>query len=147
MALTDTEVQRLIRLSKKFADTTEVTVPPSGAFEHSSELVAVEEREAFLLDVSRHAIRITRCKSQTRYARNIILLRVELDGPPHVNPDGTDVGPSHVHVYKEGYDDRWAYPLSNYPEFLQCSTLVDLVRSFCRYCGVVSVIPYQEGVI
>jgi len=147
MALSDTEVQRLIHLQKKFADEAEVLVPASGQYEHCSELVAIKDGDRFLLDVSRAAIRLTRCKTQTRYARNTILIRVEIDGPPHDNPDGTEVGPSHVHVYREGYDAKWAYPIDEFPEFMGCTSLIELVRKFSRYCGVVSRIPYQEGVI
>jgi len=147
MALTDSEVQHLIRLPKRFTDIAQVIIPQSGEFEHRSDLAAIGGRDTFILDISRAAIRMTRCKSQTRYARNIILIRVDLDGSPHENPDGTDVGRSHVHIYRAGWDDKWAYPLSEYKGFASCSTLVELVRSFCRYCGVTSDIPYQEGII
>jgi len=147
MALSNNEVQRLIRLDKRFADESEVLIPVSGQYEHCSELLAVRDGDKFLLNVSRAAIRLTRCKTQTRYSRNTVLIRVEIDGPPHENPDGTEVSPSHVHIYREGYDDKWAYPIEKFPEFASCDSLIELVRKSSRYCGVVSRIPYQKGVI
>lgn len=48
-----------------------------------------------------------------RYKNIQNLLRVDLEGPDHDNPDGTVVECPHIHIYKEGYGLSWAYPLQD----------------------------------
>ena len=38
----------------------------------------------------------------------MILARLDF-ASPHRNPDGTAVGVPHLHVYREGYGDKFAY--------------------------------------
>jgi hypothetical protein len=54
---------------------------------------------------------VSKCTYQERYAVIEILLRLDIDGPPHQNPDGVDVPCPHLHVYREGYGAKWAMPL------------------------------------
>jgi hypothetical protein len=63
-----------------------------------------------------------------------ILLRLDVDGPPHTNPDGTEVPTPHLHVYREGYGDKWALPLP--AAFTDTGNLVNTLREFLRYCNV-----------
>ncbi|KJU85379.1 prophage protein [Candidatus Magnetobacterium bavaricum] len=42
--------------------------------------------------------------------RKIILLRLCFGGHPHRNPDDTEISSPHLHRYREGYADKWAYP-------------------------------------
>jgi hypothetical protein len=37
-------------------------------------------------------------------------MRLDLDGPPHRNPDDEEIPWPHLHVYREGYGDKWASP-------------------------------------
>jgi hypothetical protein len=41
----------------------------------------------FMLDVTRATIRLTKATYQNRARQAIILMRLDLDGPPHSNPD------------------------------------------------------------
>lgn len=65
----------------------------------------------YLIDVTRGRRKPTKGTFQTRYNKSTILLRVDIDGPPHDNPDGQEVECPHIHIYTEGFDDKWAYPL------------------------------------
>jgi len=81
-----------------------------------------------------------------RYKNIQNLIRIDLEGPPHDNPDGTVVECPHIHIYKEGYDLTWAYPLD---EKLQTdpSDLITVLIDFLKYTNVNNCNQYsiQEG--
>ena len=54
----------------------------------------------------------TKVTYQTRARQIIVLARLDF-GPDHRNPDGNIVGSPHLHVYREGYGDKWAYKLDD----------------------------------
>ena len=72
-----------------------------------------------------------------------ILFRLDIDGPPHENPDGTDVPCPHLHVYREGYADKWAFPIIP----AQFSDTTDLHRSFIEFLHLCKVhdLPEIQG--
>jgi hypothetical protein len=70
-------------------------------------------REHFLLDFYQGTIRINKVTSNHRYARTIVLARLCLNGPTHTNPDGERIDGTHLHLYREGYGDKWAEPLDS----------------------------------
>lgn len=43
---------------------------------------------------------------------NIALARI--DNVAHTNPDGTKLSGAHIHLYREGFADKWAYPIENF---------------------------------
>ena len=104
--------------------------------------------EAFLLDINRAgSIRISRCTFQERYNVTIALVRLDLDeNKPHQNPDGIVIKGPHIHIYKEGYGDRWAYLLSEISPcpFSNTSDLLTSFTEFCNYCNIGS-IPAIQG--
>ncbi len=48
-------------------------------------LTSLDKRENFMLDVTRAQIKLTKATYQNRARAAIILLRLDLDGPPHRN--------------------------------------------------------------
>jgi len=72
---------------------------------------------------------------QARGRRVVVLARLDF-AAPHRNPDGTEVGVPHLHLYREGYGDKWAVEvpadiLHNPDDVWQ------VLHDFMRYCGVV----------
>ena len=64
--------------------------------------------ETFSLDVTQKRI-VLKFKCQLRNTtHSVILARLDF-ASPHRNPDGTTVDVPHLHVYREGYGDRFAY--------------------------------------
>ena len=63
-----------------------------------------------------------------------ILLRLDIDGPTHENPDGTEVACPHLHIYREGYGDKWAQPIP--ASFTDPTNLVLVLMEFLQYCRV-----------
>lgn len=110
---------------------------------------SIDGNETFLLDVNRAgSIRLSRCTFQERYSVTIILVRLDLDdGKSHQNPDGKVIRGPHIHIYKEGYGDRWAYLLSEIDSFSFSNTL-DLLTSFtefCSYCNISNIPAIQRS--
>lgn len=98
-------------------------------------LTSTDRREQFMLDVSRGRIELLRVKYQTRARQVIILARLDLGGPPHHNPDGRDVACPHLHVYREGYGDKWAIALP--PErFQDARDQWRTLHDFMSYCNI-----------
>lgn len=73
-------------------------------------LTSGDKREQFMLDITRSQIKLTKATFQNRARQAIVLLRLDLDGPPHRNPDGTEIPCPHLHRYREGFADKWAFP-------------------------------------
>ncbi|WPX08072.1 DUF6978 family protein [Anaerocellum danielii] len=93
--------------------------------------------EKILIDINRKGtLKLTRCTYHKRYQTNITLIRLDIDTKPHRNPDGTKVGPTHIHIYKEGYGDKWAYPLDEFDCFSNTDDLVQAFIDFCKFCNI-----------
>ncbi len=117
------------------------------AFDNKKKVVtlkSVDEKEEFLLDVTPSHVKIEKITYQTRARKSTILARLDLDGPPHRNPDGKKIGCPHIHIYKEGYGTRWAYPLPD--EFSNCNNQWEYLVQFLNYCNV-SNNPFNQPVI
>lgn len=121
---------------------------PSSSEKNTLNIQSLDGSETFLLDINRAgSIRISRCTFQERYNITIALIRLDLDeNKPHQNPDDAIIKGPHIHIYKEGYGDRWAYPITelNPCPFSDTSDLLTSFIEFCAYCNV-STIPDIQG--
>ncbi len=131
--LAQEEVDALIAMMKRFAESRPISLPPG--IDDTRELIGADPKERFLLDIWRGTIRLSKYRYQTRARQIIVLVRLCIDGAPHTNPDGARLEGSHLHLYREGYDDKWAQPLdaSMFPN------PIDIWRTFedfCNYCNI-----------
>ncbi len=132
--LTQQEADALLALEKHFLGNDRFAFPDlGGALRiplHSS-----DRREEFSLDITRGRILLEKNTFQTRARKAVILARLDLAGPPHRNPDGEEIDCPHLHLYREGYGDKWAGPL---PEvFTGIENPIELMDAFMDYCQVV----------
>ena len=99
---------------------------------------SLDNRESFIVDIDRNGKIELKSKIQERYNNNQILIRVEINGPPHTNPDGTTTSRSHIHIYKEGYDLSWAYDLKSFSDdlFNELNNFNKVFTDFCSYCNI-----------
>ena len=104
--LTQAEADGLLAMSKRFVSPPTVSLAPG--VDDSYELASEDGKERFLLDVWRGVIRVSKLKYQNRAKKIVVLARLDIDGSPHTNPDGAQLGGTHLHLYREGYEDRWA---------------------------------------
>lgn len=102
-----------------------------------------DAKEEFLLDISRRSIRLEKNKFQIRSRISLILARIDIGGAPHRNPDGEEISCPHIHLYREGYDDKWAFPLPTI--FSNPSDIWQTLQEFMEYCHIIQTPHIQKG--
>ena len=132
IALSQDEADMLLRLEKMRQHDRSWHFPDLGG-SIEVPLISVNQRETFSLDISRKRIALT-TKYQMRGRQVVVLARLDF-ASPHRNPDGEEIGVPHMHIYREGYGDRWAIPvpaglLTSEGDAWQC------LNDFMRYCNV-----------
>ena len=110
MSITQEEFDYLIKQEKVFdeLDPIELAPPP---MEWTRSLTAPETKEKFLLDFFRSGFELTKYTYNKRFRQTIILVRYDSMGR-HTNPDGVTFNGPHVHLYREGFNDKFAFPVS-----------------------------------
>jgi len=142
--LTQTEADALIAMRKTFV--CPVTISMNLGTDQTHELIGDDKREQFLLDLWRGTLRLSKIKYQTRGRKVIVLVRLDIDGAPHTNPDGIKINGTHIHLYREGYEDKWAAPVD--PEkFRNPSDIQQTLEDFYQYCNVQNTPPFQGGLL
>ena len=132
--LTQADADALLAVEKRRLDSTAYDFPFGGQ-RVEIPLVSADGNEQFLLDLNRGRIRLTKMTYQYRAWKTVVLARLDLDGPPHRNPDGVELSCPHLHLYREGYGTRWAFEL---PEtvFRNLADLYGTCHDFMAYCNV-----------
>lgn len=140
--ITQEEADALIAMEKIRADDTAHLFPIEGA-RLSLPLTSIDKRENFTLDITRAQIKLTKAVFQNRARRAIVLMRLDLDGPPHRNPDGLEVPCPHLHVYREGYD-KWAFPAPS-ERYTNTLDLFSTFEAFMLHCNVTDPPQIDKG--
>jgi len=156
--ITQAEADALIAMEKHCIEEKTWLFPSAGA-RLSVPLISPDKRESFLLDITRAAIRLTKATYQNRARQAIILMRLDLDGPPHPNPEDAPAGLSHawlvpyagqivpcphLHLYIEGYGDKWAIPApaDRYPD---AQDLFSAFEAFIVHCNITRAPRIEKG--
>lgn len=136
--LTQEEADVLLRMEKVQADSKTRKFPNSGG---KCEVPLISSvgigREHFLLDIYRGRIGV-KTTLQTRGRKVVRLARLDFGGAPHRNPDGREIAAPHLHLYREGYEDKWAYPLSP-AHFSGNGDKRTLLEEFLQYCNIAKI--------
>ena len=145
--LTQEEANNLINMVKKIEKPGKLKFPHPGEKKEIS-VISLDGKEKFFLDINRARLKLTKCTYQNRYRRDIILLRLDIDGPDHTNPEpnGETFPCPHLHIFKEGYGDKFAIPLPL--EFSPSMDLITKLYEFLDYCKIDNANEMQiQGVI
>jgi hypothetical protein len=134
IALAQAEADALIAMPKRRVNDDPWDYPGTGGA-ISVPLVSQDKREGFLLDISRGRIDLLKGKYQNRGRQVVVLVRLDFGGPPHRNPDDTEVGSPHLHVYREGFGHKWAFPVPK-DKFPNLADLWQTLGDFMGYCNV-----------
>lgn len=147
MFLTQHEADFLISVPKTRVDDQEYTIPLPGEI-LKIPIKSVDKREQFIFDINRGRIRLSKCTYQSRSRITIILARLDIDGPPHTNPfvseipleylrayNGIEILSPHLHLYVEGFMDKWAIPAPN-EKFSNLNDIFTTVTDFFNYLNV-----------
>ena len=132
--LTQAEADALIAMEKHRANEERHDFPMGGQ-SLILPLQSADKREQFLLDLSRGRIDLAKVKMQNRARLVVVLVRLDLGGAPHRNPDGQEVPCPHLHLYREGYGDKWAVPVPP-DRFPDPSDLWATLANFMAYCNI-----------
>jgi len=115
---------------------------PAGGQTVTAPLRSEDGRESFLLDLTRGRIKLSKVTMQNRARQVVVLARLDVDGPPHRNPDDQEVPCPHLHIYREGYGDKWALPIPR-DRFSDPADLGKTLDEFMKYCNI-TVPPHIE---
>ncbi|MCK4334192.1 hypothetical protein KAX06_05360, partial [candidate division WOR-3 bacterium] len=120
----------------------------------------------FLINIWRASIKLSKWRHQERARKTISLVRLEIDGSPHINrnvskadqqmikqkygwPFIPRLGGTHIHIYIEGYGDRWAFPISIFPNLKdvidsQPDNYTSIIAAFLRVCNFSHIPPFVQ---
>lgn len=141
--LTQAEADRLIAAPKRAEEREPVWLPELGG-KVSVPLVSVDGRDRFALDVRRGRIDLSKGTNQLRGRQTVILVRLDYGGKPHRNPDGEEIGSPHLHLYREGYADKWAFPIPP-GVFSNIDDHWATLQEFLTYCQVIERPEFRRG--
>ena len=141
--LNQTEADRLIAIRKRAESTTPVGLPDFGG-NVAVPLVSLDARDAFTLDVARGRLDLRKGTNQLRTQQVLILVRLDYNGAPHRNPDEEEIASPHLHLYRQGWGDKWAIPLPD-GAFTNLSDHWTTLQDFLRYCSVVEPPDFRRG--
>ena len=141
--ITQSEADSLIAMEKLFVDENDWTFPAAGG-RIGLALTSLDKRENFMLDVTRAQIKLTKATYQNRVRQAIVLMRLDLDGPPHLNPDETEIPCPHLHIYREGFGDKWAMPAPT-ERYGNALDLFSTCEAFLQHCNITGPSKMQKG--
>lgn len=107
-------------------------------------LQSVDKKEKFLLDITRSRIDLAKGTYQNRVRNVVILVRLDFGGAPHRNPNGEEISTPHIHLYREGFGDKWAFPIS-VDNFSDVSNLWQTLKEFMEYCNIIHPPVIEKG--
>ena len=132
--LTQAEADALLAMEKHRVDDTQHVFPILGGSVEIP-LTSANKRETFLLDITRGRINLKKATYQNRVRTVVILARLDIDGPPHENPDGAEILCPDLHTYREGYGDKWAVPAPA-SVFSRTTDLWGSLEDFMAFCRI-----------
>lgn len=141
--LTQAEADALIAMEKHRANE-EPSDFPMGGQSVLVPLQSADRREQFLLDLSCGRIDLRRVKLQNRGRQVVVLVRLDLGGAPHRNPNGEEIAVPHLHVYREGFGDKWAIPVPG-DGFRDIEDIWTTLEDFLRFCNVTQPPHIERG--
>jgi len=101
---------QLLHVPKVYSSTLMIDIG-RGA-DHDYPVESDDGNDHFLLDVRASHRNPRKVRLQLRYRRDIVIARL-CTAVPHTNPDGRRLGFPHLHLYREGQDDKWAEELAD----------------------------------
>jgi hypothetical protein len=139
--LPQAEADAMLAMTKRFRSNAALVLAPGVQVARDLDPVDPEDApQQLLLDVHRASIRMTKYKYQQRGQRIVVLARLDVDGPPHTNPDGVTIGGTHLHTYREGFEDKWAHEVDP-AEWTDLSDLHATLTDFCGRFNIIDIPP------
>ncbi len=132
----EAEADELLKMDKVFASADPVELPDLGG-RTDMPFESADRREEFCISFTRSSILLEKRNHHLRGRAVIGLARLDVDGPPHRNPDGQEVSSRHLHVYREGYGLKYAIEVPK-GQFRNLDDPEVTLEDFFRYCHVIT---------
>lgn len=114
---------------------------PFGKISITSSILSDINNIKFKLDIHRGNREPGRFTLNLRFSdTNDTLVRLDVNGGPHGNPDGTTSPSSHIHIYNNDYHrkDSYAYPV-DLIDFPNIQNLYNASVSFLDYTNITNI--------
>jgi hypothetical protein len=133
MSITQSDFNNIIKEEKIFSDLINPLELSPAPICWTREIKAINSKNIYLLDFYRGSFELTRYTYNKRYRQSLILLRYD-SGGRHTNPDGVTFDGPHVHIFREGFNDKFAYPISdlNIEDTNSIDEVLDKLLQFCN---------------
>jgi hypothetical protein len=141
--LTQADANALIALEKHRVDDAQHSLPVGGG-KLEVPLQSADKREHFFLDIYQGRIDLLKWTYQNRARQVVVLVRLDLGGRPHRNPDDEEIACPHLHVYREGYGVKWAVPVPS-DRFGRTTDLPGTLEDFMKFCNVTKPPRFERG--
>ncbi|MGB8400731.1 DUF6978 family protein [Bradyrhizobium sp.] len=133
--LTQQEADGLLALAKFRVNEQRYQFPNPGD-KLIAELCSNDRRETFFLDINRSSVSLSKITYQNRARKIVILARLDVDGAPHRNPDHSEISCPHLHLYREGFGDKWAFAVPVLA-FNDLTNRMVTLRDFMKFCNII----------
>jgi len=148
IALTQSEADALIALEKHYnganaANDNALKLPDLGG-KLLIPLLCTNKRESFSLDVTRSRIDLLKETKQLRGRQVILLVRLDVGGAPHRNPDDEEIPSPHLHIYRERYADKWAIAVPK-DRFTNLTDSWQTLLDFMTFCNITKIPEFEKG--
>ena len=134
--LSQEEANSLIEYLKEIKDLSGTFPFPRPGEHKKIDLISSDGKYSFIVDVNRKGYInfLKKCTYQGRYQKDVTLLRLDIDGPENTNPDGCILPRTQLHIYREGFGDRFAIAVP--PEIKNTDDLIETLIEFLEYFSV-----------
>lgn len=134
--MTQAEADRLLEIPKRRVNAKTWSYPSFGG-RIVIPLTSTDRREKFWLDVTRNRIDMAKGSYQNRVRKAVVLARLDFGARPHRNPNGQQVMSPHLHLYREGFGDKWAFEVPFDRFATNTKDPWTMLEDFIGFCNVV----------
>lgn len=133
MELEQEKAEEYLNVRKKFRNMSKINL--NQPFEKTEVLFSDLHGDIFKLDLKQGVIELKMFTFNNRAQDCFVLCRLDIDDKVHKNPDGHKINEPHIHFYKEGFGDKFAYPASQF-NFTDCSDVLKCLKRFFEICNI-----------
>jgi hypothetical protein len=141
--LSQDEADEMLAMQKRFRSSQLISLDVGVRIARDLDPVAlIEPSPRLMLDIQRATIRLSKIKYQHRGARTVVLARLDVSGSPHTNPDQVEISGTHLHLFREGFEDKWASELV-LSEWTDLTDKELTLRDFCKRFNIDQLPPVR----
>ena len=148
-----TTYKNLMKLAKDFERVLSLALPNQDD-RKSYSVVSQTTKDTFTLDFSRSGRIELKFTNHFRLnANDVPLVRLDINSPPHTNPDGRTLSRNHIHIRTHDDDGDglpWAYEITEILPNVDISSFGNVLymfTQFCEYCNITNLPKNMQGVL